>query len=199
MYFSPPTPSSFRPTFSSFSFLLPSSPPPSHLLCLAAKSVDDAESAISAAPSTQNEPIPMETKLKLPSTQPPRPAGADSRKDSAASSVSVGRGSTPTVQYKHRLSGTGGVPMYVQERLEERQRRVRTLTHTHYTFIHACMCMYVHMRISCTSCTCILYMYIYTHTHAHTLTRTTLVCTTHGLAASPTLSSQASLLCKMTE
>ena len=107
----------------SYPTILPSPSHPPHFL-LAAKSVDDAESAISATPSRQNEPIAMETKTKLPSTQPLHPAGVDSRKDSAASSVSVGRGPTPTVQFKHRLSGTGGVPIYVQERLEERQRRV---------------------------------------------------------------------------
>lgn len=101
---------------------IPSSPLPP---CSAVKSHDDPDSPISGAPSMQSEPIPMETKLKCPSAQTSRPAGAEARKDSVTSSVSVARDPTPTVQYKHRLSTTGGVPIYVQERLEERQRRVR--------------------------------------------------------------------------
>ena len=91
----------------------------------------------------------METKIKLPSAQTSRSAGTESRKDSASSSVSVPRDPTPTVQFKHRLSTTGGVPIYVQERLEERQRRVR--------MGHTCMGTVTHTDV-----------HTHTHTHTHT-------------------------------
>ena len=50
----------------------------------------------------------------------------DSRKNSATSSVSTtAGGNTPTTYNRHRHSGNaGGIPIYVKERMEERQRKV---------------------------------------------------------------------------
>jgi hypothetical protein len=91
----------------------PSSPPPPNL----------------SGPSTQPD---METKQKTAdregsggrnkTTAVPHPLRGEGR-ESTGSLLSSAGGTVPTVHYRHRHSGTGGIPIYVKERMEERQRR----------------------------------------------------------------------------